>query len=363
MSNNVKISVIMSVYNGEDYISEAVDSVLGQSFADFELIVINDCSTDKTGEILEGYSARDSRVKVHTNEVNLRLPSSLNKAISLACGKYIARMDADDICLPDRLEKQYAFMESHPDVALSSCRFMTLKNGVIASGGCGGRTDNESIKALLLVTNPILHPGIIAKAEVIRELGYDKSFTCTEDMELWSRFVTSQNKIEIQPEYLMIYRLHDKQITGTTLDRQRGEVVALQKRYCAELLEEMSGPLEEIYINGIYFRNDTDIGKFCEFFKWLKATNKKKGKIEKQALYYAMFEILAEYKRKGISKGDLARGMLAFGLPFLIKEIPARKKRAVLDGHKCIETAASIGLVQSGGSPECPIFSKRDIGA
>ena len=357
--NDVKISVIMSVYNGEEYLAEAIDSVLGQSFSDFELIVINDCSTDGTSEILCKYASLDARVKVHTNEVNLRLPSSLNKAISLAEGKYIARMDADDICLPDRLEKQFEFMESHPDVALSSCRFMTLKNGVISSGGCGGRSDNESIKALLLVTNPILHPGIIAKADVIRSLGYDKSFTCTEDMELWSRFVMAQEKVEIQSEYLMIYRLHDKQITETTRERQRGEVVAIQKRYFTDLLEGMSEQLESFYINGIYFRDNADIGKFCKFFRWMKAVNRKNGKIEKYALYYAMFEILAEYKRKGISKAKIARGMLSFGLPFIIKEIPARKKRAVLDGNKCIDSAAKIGLVHSGGSIEFPIFSQK----
>ena len=359
MSNAIKISVIMSVYNGEAYLAEAIDSVLAQSFKDFELIVINDCSTDKTAELLEDYASRDARVKVHTNEVNLRLPSSLNKAISLAEGKYIARMDADDICLPDRLEKQYAFMEEHPDVSLSSCRFMTLKNGVISSGGCGGKTDNESIKALLLVTNPILHPGIIAKADVIRELGYDKNFTCTEDMELWSRFVMADQKIEIQPEYLMIYRLHDKQITETTRERQRGEVVAIQKRYYGKLLDEMDGDIENFYINGIYFRDSADVSKFCKFFKWLKSVNRKHGKIEKEALYYAMFEILAEYKRKGISKAEILRAMLAFGIPFLIKELPARKNRAVADGHKCLDSAAKIGLKQSGGSPQFPIFSQK----
>ena len=359
MNKEIKISVIMSVYNGEEYLSEAIDSVLGQSFADFELIIINDCSTDRTGEILAQYASLDTRVKVHTNEVNLRLPSSLNKAISLAEGKYIARMDADDICLPDRLEKQYDFMESHPNVALSSCRFMTLKNGVIASGGCGGRTDHESIKALLLVTNPILHPGIIAKADVIRGLGYDKTFTCTEDMELWSRFVMANHKIEIQPEYLMMYRLHDKQITETTRERQRGEVIAIQKRYYGDLLEGMSEELENFYINGIYFCDKADIRKFCEFFKWLKAANKKYGKIEKEALYYAMFEILAEYKRRGVSKSAIVKAMLACGIPFLAKEIPARKNRAVLDGRKCIDSAAKIGLVQSGGSPEFPVFSQK----
>ena len=176
MNNTPKISLIMSVYNGEDYLAEAIESVLNQTFEDWELIVINDCSTDSTGEILAKYESLDARVKVHTNEVNLRLPSSLNKALELAEGKYVARMDADDICLPDRLQKQFDFMEKNGDVSLSSCRFMTLKNGVVSSGGCGGKVDFDSIKALLLVTNLILHPGIIAKSEVIKKLGYDKNF-------------------------------------------------------------------------------------------------------------------------------------------------------------------------------------------
>ena len=359
MNGDIKISVIMSVYNGEEYLHEAIDSVLSQSFTHFELIVINDCSTDSTSEILMRYAVLDSRVKVHTNEVNLRLPSSLNKALSLAQGKYIARMDADDICLPDRLEKQYAFMEAHPDIALSSCRFMTLKNGVISSGGCGGRCDHESIKALLLVTNPILHPGIIAKADTIRSLGYDKNFTCTEDMELWSRFVMTHNKLEILPEYLMIYRLHDKQITETTKERQRGEVLAIQKRYYAEWLACMSEELWNFYINGIYFRDEADPEKFRTFFRWMKSVNRKIGKVEKDALYYAMFEILAEYKRKGISKIQIMKTMLSFGIPFLMKEIPARKNRAILDGQKCVESAATIGMVVSGGTPQFPIFSQK----
>ena len=358
MNASPAISLIMSVYNGQDYLSEAIESVLGQTFKDFELIIINDCSTDGTSEILDKYSALDERVKVYTNEVNLRLPSSLNKAMAYAKGKYIARMDADDICLPERLEKQYAFMEANPGTALSSCRFMTLKNGVIASGGCGGKNDNDSLKALLFVTNPILHPGIIAKADVIKNLGYDKNFTCTEDLELWSRFVMSGHDMEILPEYLMIYRLHDKQITGTTLEKQHKEVVAAQKKYYGALIEEMSAELEEFYITGIYFRENMDIGKFLKFFKWIKAANKKTGAVKKESLNYAMFEILAEYKRKGSSKAELLKAMIAFGIPFLAKEIPNRKKRARTDGLKCIESAKKYGLKHSGGTLEFPIFSR-----
>lgn len=353
-----KISLIMSVYNGEDYLGEAIESVLNQTFTDWELIVINDCSTDRTGEILRGFAQQDDRIKVYPNEVNLRLPSSLNRALELARGTYIARMDADDICLPDRLQKQYAFMEEHPDIALSSCKFMTLKNGVIASGGCGGRCDSEAIKALLLVTNPVLHPGIIARAQVIRALKYDPNFTCTEDMELWTRVVMDGHKIEILPDYLMLYRLHDKQITKTTLEKQHREVLAIQKRYCGTLLEEMGPEQEAFYITGIYFRENTDITKFCNFYRWLKKVNRQTKNFNKDALRYAMFEILAEYKRHGISKANLVKGMLVFGLPFLMKELPARKKRARKDGLTCIEQGKSIGLVHSAGEIAFPFFSK-----
>ena len=231
MNNTPVLSVIMSVYNGESYLEEAVESVLNQTFTDFELIIINDCSTDSTAEILEKLSQKDERIKVHTNEVNLKLPTSLNKAISLCRGKYILRMDSDDLCLPERLEKQYYFMENNKDIDLSSIRFLTLKNGVYSSGGCGGRIDNEALKTMLLVTNPILHPGVIAKKEIFEEMNYDTSLTCTEDLELWTRLALNGKKMAILPEYLLIYRLHDKQITSTTLERQHKEVLSVEEKY------------------------------------------------------------------------------------------------------------------------------------
>lgn len=357
MNQTPKISIIMSVYNGEDYLAEAINSVLNQTFTDWELIVINDCSTDRTPELLSQYAAQDARVRVYTNEVNLRLPSSLNKAMTYARGKYIARMDADDICLPDRLEKQFAFMEENPEVALSSCRFMTLKNGVIASGGCGSKWDHDSVKALLLVTNPILHPGIIAKADVIKSLGYDKTFTCTEDMELWTRFVMAGYKVQNLQEYLMIYRLHDKQITATTLERQRKEIIAIQKIYYGRFLEEMSEQQAQFYISGVYFREQNDVRRFCDFCKWIKSVNAKTRSFDSKSLNYALLEILAEHKRKGMKKLDLVKAMLSFDPMFLVKELPERKKRACRDCAKCIEAAEKIGLKRTGGTPEFPVFS------
>ena len=350
------ISVIMSVYNGETYLEEAIESVINQTFQNWELIVINDCSTDRTAEILESFALRDERIKVHTNEVNLKLPSSLNKAISLSCGKYIARMDADDICLPDRLEKQYKFMEERKDVALSSCRFMTVKNGVYASGGAGGRCDFGAIKSMLLVANPILHPGVIAKADVMKNLNYDTTLTCTEDLELWTRMVMSNQKIEILPECLLIYRLHDKQITSTTLERQHTEVLKIEQKYYGSMLKEMDKEMAEFYISGIYFKENADIDKFLEYAKWLRSVTSENFK--KNMVNYALFEILAEYKRCGISKADVIKAMLAFNPYFLAKELIRRKMAAKKDIKKCMNVADRIGLKQTSGTKEFPIFEK-----
>ncbi len=350
------ISVIMSVYNGETYLEEAIESVINQTFKNWELIVINDCSTDRTAEILARLAARDERVKVHPNEVNLKLPTSLNKAISLSDGKYIARMDADDICLPDRFEKQFKFMEENPDIALSSCRFLTVKNGVYASGGAGGRCDSEAIRAMLLVVNPILHPGVIAKAEVLKKFNYDPTHTCTEDLELWTRMAMENQKMQILPECLLIYRLHDKQITSTTLERQHTEVLKIQKKYYSALLEEMDEEMQKFYISGVYFKENVDIHKFLEYAKWLRGVTAKN--FDKTAVNYALFEILAEYKRCGAAKADILKAMLTFPPCFLAKEIIRRKRTAQRDIEKCMRVANDRGLRQTAGTREYPIFEK-----
>ena len=350
------ISVIMSVYNGESYLEEAIESVRSQTFKNWELVVINDCSTDSTPIILSSFAEKDERIKVHTNEVNLRLPKSLNKAISLCEGKYIARMDADDICLPERLEKQFRFMEENPYTDLSSCRFMTVKNGVYMSGGAGGRCDDSALKAMLLVSNPILHPGVIAKSEVMKEMLYDTSLTCTEDLELWTRMIMNNKTLKILPECLMIYRLHDKQITSTTLERQHTEVLKIQQKYYGKLLCEMDKDMSEFYISGIYFKENADIEKFLKYAKWLRS--KTASNFDRKAVNYALFEILAEYKRCGVSKGDIIKAMLKFPPAFLAKEMLRRKKEAKNDIEKCLKVARRLSLRQTAGNSEYPIFEK-----
>lgn len=351
-----EISVIMSVYNGEAYLEEAVESIISQTFADFELIVINDCSSDLTGEILALLASRDKRIRVYTNEVNLKLPASLNKALALCRGKYITRMDADDICLPDRLEKQYKFMEEHADTSLSSCRFMTFKSGVYSSGGAGGRCDNNALRAMLLVSNPILHPGVIAKAEVMKTLCYDTTLTCTEDLELWTRMAIQNYKIQILPECLLIYRLHDKQITGTTVERQHTEVLRIQQKYYANVLELPEYGMQEFYINGIYFKEHADVDKFIQYAKWLKKAAR--GKFDARDINYALLEVIAEYKRRGVRRSDILRALLTIDFFALVKELVRRKSAAKKDIEKFTKAALELGLVRTGGTKAFPIFEK-----
>ncbi|MBR5505795.1 MAG: glycosyltransferase [Clostridia bacterium] len=352
----VDVSVIMSVYNGEAYLAEAIESIINQTFQNWELIVINDCSTDSTAQILADFAQKDARVKVHPNEVNLRLPTSLNKAISLCSGKYIARMDADDISLPGRLENQYKFMEENPDVSLSSCRFMTVKNGVYASGGAGGRCDSDAIKAMLLVANPILHPGVIAKAEVMKEFCYDTTLTCTEDLELWTRLAMANHKMKILPECLLIYRLHDKQITSTTLERQHTEVLKIQQKYYSSLLQSMDEDMQKFYISGVYFKENASIDRFVKYAKWLRSIANEN--FDKKSIDYALFEILAEYKRGTVAKSDVIKAMRMFNPCFVAKEIVRRKMTAKKDIAKCTKVANQLGLKQTSGTKEFPIFEK-----
>lgn len=209
---------------------------------------------------------------------------------------------------------------------------MTVKNGVYASGGAGGRFDNKALRAMLLVANPILHPGVIAKASVMKKFNYDTTLTCTEDLELWTRMAMENQKMQILPECLLIYRLHDKQITSTTLERQHTEVLKIQHKYYGALLSRMDEEMQKFYISGIYFKENTDIHKFLEYSAWLKSVARKS--FDNNTIDYVLFEILAEYKRCGVPKSDILKAMLSFNPFFLAKEIMRRKQAAKKDIKK-----------------------------
>jgi len=203
-----ELSVIMCVYNGETFLREAVESVLGQTFAAFEFIVVNDGSTDRSAEILASFG--DSRIIRIDNSSNLGLIRSLNIGLALAKGEFIARMDADDICAPDRLQKQLSFLKSNPDIGI--CGSWVKIVGEVTSYKFP-LTHDEIITAFLEY-NAMAHPSILFRSKVLKESGllYDLGFPGAEDYELWSRMIFLTRFANI-PETLLFYRRHEQQVT------------------------------------------------------------------------------------------------------------------------------------------------------
>lgn len=181
-----KVTVLMSVYNGEKYLRQAIDSILNQTFKDFEFFIINDGSTDRTAEILQSY--HDHRIKIINNEKNIGLTKSLNKGLKIARGEYIARQDADDISLPQRLEKEINFLEKHKRAGLigSSIQLISESGKPLATQKV--LTKNEEIKKGLLGGNQFAHGSVMFKRECLDKVGfYREEFRSTQDYDLWLR--------------------------------------------------------------------------------------------------------------------------------------------------------------------------------
>lgn len=204
-----QISVILPVYNTEQYIKEAVESILNQTFTDFELLVLNDASTDKTLEILEQFN--DPRLKIITNEQNLKVVKTLNKGLAIAQGKYIARMDADDIAHPQRFEKQVHFFNKHPNIDFVGTWVQTFGS---ESNLMRAATEHEHIKVRLFFLNPIFHPAVMFKRESFEKYGfkYDEKYTNAEDYGMWVKAIDHIKFANI-PEVLLKYRVHASNVS------------------------------------------------------------------------------------------------------------------------------------------------------
>lgn len=262
-----KVSVILPAYNAEKYIKEAVDSILGQTFMNFELIVINDCSKDSTEQILLSYT--DPRLVYVKNEQNLGVAGTLNKGLSLAKGTYIARMDADDISLPERFRKQVSYLDAHPDVAVLGTAVEIFGEGMSSQIRQFSQMP-EQMKVDLFFSCGLAHPSVMMRADVIRTLGgYDKAFEGLEDYELWCR-VAQEHQVTTLPEVLFRYRVHPGQVTKNPSEKYLTRMRNLKKRQLEELGVETGGEMEEIFFRyclGEQFTDAEDIQSFCAFLK------------------------------------------------------------------------------------------------
>lgn len=207
--NNPRVTVLMSVYNGEKYLNEAIDSILSQTYTDFEFLIIDDGSTDRTSDILNSYD--DPRIRIVTNKENIGLTKSLNRGLKLSQGEYIARMDADDISLPERFEKQISFLEHHSDVVLvGTAKWIIDKKGNVLYGDT---PPLEPSYRNLLNSNQIVHGSVMIRRDILLEYnGYDERFRKCQDYALWLQ-ISKKYRLYNIPQFLYKLRLHDNNIS------------------------------------------------------------------------------------------------------------------------------------------------------
>ena len=221
MTNLPLVSVIMPVYNGEQYLVQAIKSILEQSYKNFEFIIIDDGSKDSSGEIMAEFERFDSRICVIRFPHNQGLISALNHGIEISQGKYIARMDADDVSLSGRLSKQVDYMESHPEIGLLGCgmRYMQ-EDGTLQNIPLVIQSD-LLIRWYILFENPFFHSTVMLRRSIMEKfvLRYNPSALHAEDYELWSRMLL-HTKGENLAEVLLYYRLHPASISKRHADFQ-----------------------------------------------------------------------------------------------------------------------------------------------
>ncbi len=212
MNHAPPISVIMPVYNGEKYLKEAIESILNQTFRDFEFIIINDGSTDKTLEIIQSFA--DPRIRL-INQENKGIICSLNKGIAESRGKYIARMDADDISLPERFEKQYKFLENNQEYGIIGATFLIINEGNQITGANAVLLKDEDLKKEIIIETTFGHGTVMMKKSILNVIEYyNPKALHAEDFDLWTRFA-EKSKMANLPEALYLWRDNPQGISRT----------------------------------------------------------------------------------------------------------------------------------------------------
>lgn len=224
------ITVIIPTYNGAPYLCEAIESILGQTFTDFELIIIDDASSDNSVEIGEGFAAKDSRIRVFRNERNLGFAANRNKAVSLARGRYIAWQDQDDISMVERLERQYAVLEHDKNVGMVGGAMEVFDE----SGSTGVRrypVDDEGIRKMIFRFSPVALPACMMRKTALIEVGgYNEKWSPAGDLDMTFK-IGMTNRLANISEIVVRYRTHRGSATYRNLKRIEKDSVGIRIGY------------------------------------------------------------------------------------------------------------------------------------
>jgi glycosyltransferase involved in cell wall biosynthesis len=250
---NPQVTVLMAVYNGERYLREAIDSVFAQTFADFELLIINDGSTDGTAAILEDYD--DPRTRVVSHGKNIGLTRSLNEGLHLARGKYVARMDADDVSLPERLRLQARYLDEHPDVGLLSTAYEIVDDDGTSLEIVSYRWGPEAIYYQLQFCNFTVGPDTMFRTDLALKIGgYDETCKRAQDYDLWSR-LSLVTKIDHLPTILVVYRSHRHNITHIYREEQSAYTRAIFLKHMRNLMDNSINVAETLCFHDVTSHN------------------------------------------------------------------------------------------------------------
>jgi len=273
-----KITVLMAEHNtNKEFLIESIESVLNQTFEDFEFIIVDDQTNEDNRLILSDYSARDKRVRIIKNESNLGLTASLNRGLEAAQSDYVARMDSDDVCMKTRLQVQYNYMKNHKDVLVLGGLSRELGSNKIVLKPVN---DFEILKMRMLFYNcAMVHPTAFINWGLLKKLGlkYDENISKSQDYMLWSQCMLS-GKIEVLNTQVLFTRIHDNQITKKYSDEQKACSMLIQnsiiQNYFGESMKESDQILHYQIIFGII---DNKIKKIEQHFLWLIELNREKG--------------------------------------------------------------------------------------
>lgn len=209
-----RVSFIVPLYNRADLVVETLDSIARQTYKDFEVVIVDDCSKDNSCEIVEDYP--DKRIKLIRNEQNLGVARTLNRAIEAASGEYLARMDSDDLCTPDRLERQVQLLDERKEVGIVFSLAKSFGEGRPIVWRT--QTDPEVMRASFIITHDIAHPTAMMRRESLDAFGLRyREDSATEDYDLWTRAI-EHFAIATIPRVLLLVRLHNTRITKTRKD-------------------------------------------------------------------------------------------------------------------------------------------------
>jgi glycosyltransferase involved in cell wall biosynthesis len=231
-----RVTVLLAVHDGEPYVRQSVASVLSQTFADFELLVVDDASTDTTVATIEALG--DERIRLLRNEHNLGQVPSLNRGLAEAGGEYVARLDHDDWCRPTRLERQVALLDAHPEVGLVGTWMEVVEEGGRRIAWLRETIEDFArfVYQTLIMRVYVSHPSAMYRREPVLALGgYDVSTGPSEDKDLWRRLALERWDARIVPEPLVVYRLHESQLSQTRAEYQATVDGVSQERFLREL--------------------------------------------------------------------------------------------------------------------------------